>query len=693
MKRKGTLLTMLLMFAVAMAALAQRVEEGVQVTLIEVPVTVVDRDGNALRGLTAENFELYDDGKRVPIDYFEALDLSSRTAAPADGSLPRAATRHFLLMFDVANSSPGTIERAGEAAKEFVKGQLGPNDTAAVATFTAEAGARMITNFTKDRALLTDAIETLGHPKFFKVMDPLMISAIRTGGDGATVNGPGSRSLADSVIGDLAKEQERLAQRTNDSELRNRLRIQLTNLGNVARVLDRLPGQKQVILLSEGFDASLVQGRENIGAEATREADTVMNGEVWNVDNERRFGSTTSSSEVRELTDLFRRSDVVLHAIDIKGLRGSSDVSSASGRNEKSYESLFLITSPTGGTVFKNTNDIAATFSTMMKQQEVVYLLGFQARSTGKPGKFHSLKVKSAAPRIARVTHRPGYYEVSSKLSDLERTLSLGEILTTDAQIDDIAINLGVTALPGPGGKARVPVVVEIPSSGLLRALPGRKASAQIFLYAFNENGQVVDHLQQRMTLDLDSAGDALAKGGLRYYGSLHLPAGAYAVKALVRVDETGLIGFKRNDVRVPAFDQATLMQPVVFEEPGQWAMLLGPARGDDFAYPFTVGETKYIPKSNPEVKPGSESKVALFLYRMPLESLAVTSTLVSAGGARQPANVKLLGRTAPDERGAVKLLFAFNATNVAAGNHQLQFNVESKDGTKQEVSLPFIVR
>jgi VWFA-related protein len=693
MKRRGAVLTMLLTLAITGAAPAQRVDEGVQVTIVEVPVTVVDRDGNPVRGLTADNFELSDDGKRVPIEYFEVLDLSSTKASEESGPLPRAATRHFLLMFDVANSAPGTIERASEAAKEFVNRQLGPNDLAAVATFTAEAGARMVTNFTKDRTLLTNAIETLGNPKFFKVADPLMISAIRTGGGESGSVGPGSRSAGDSIAAEMAREQERLAKRTHDSEMRNRLRIQFTNLGNVARVLDRLPGQKQVILLSEGFDASLVQGRENIGAAATAEADSVMSGEVWNVDSEERFGSTTSSSEVRELTELFRRSDVVMHAIDIKGLRGSSDVSSAAGGRGKSFESLFLITSPTGGTVFKNTNDIATTFERMMKRQEVVYLLGFQARDTGKPGKFHTLKVKTATSRGGRVTHRPGYYEVSSKMSDLERSLTLAEILTTDAPIDDIVVNLGVTALPGPGGKARVPVVVEIPSSGLLKGLSGRKASAQIFLYAFNESGQVVDHLQERVNLDLDSAGDALQKGGIRYYASLRMPAGTYAVKALVRVEETGLIGFKRNDVRVPAFDQPAIAQPVGFEEAGQWPMLVGPARGDDFAYPFAAGEAKYIPKSVPEVKANQEYKVALFLYRVPLENLSVTSTLAGAGDVPQPASVRLLGRTSADERGAVKLLFAFDPKNIAAGSYQLRFDVTSKDGTRNEVALPFIVR
>lgn len=697
MKLKVTM-SVLLMVAVALPVYTQRVGETVHVTVVEVPVTVIDRDGNAVAGLTADNFELYDDGKKVPIDYFEVLDLrpSAQATAKADDPLPPAASRNFLLLFDLANSSPGTIERASVAAKEFVATQLGPRDLAAVATFTAEAGARMVTNFTRDKALLTKAVETLGHPKYFKAADPLMITAVTPAPTGEITDGGGvgvGSAAMEAEITKMIEDLNRVTKKVNDGEARNRIRIQFTNLARVARVLDRMRGQKQIILLSEGFDASLVQGRENIGAEATKEGDRIMAGEVWNVDSDQKFGNATATNDVREMGELFRRSDVTMHAIDIKGLRGTSDVTSGAPTKGKSVEGLHMITAPTGGSVFKNNNDMSQTFDKLMKQQEVVYLLGFQARTSGKPGKFHTLKVKAANPRGARVAHRPGYYEHTVRMTDLERTLTLAEIMMTDAAIDDVTLNLGSTTLPGPGGRARIPVVVEIPSSGLLKELQGTKANAQLLLYAFNESGQVIDHLQERIGLDLATAGDAVKKNGVRYYGSLRMPPGKYAVKALVRVEETGLIGFRRQDIEVPAFDTATIMRPVVFEDPGQWAMVLGPARGDDFAYPFAAGEAKYIPKSEPVIAANGEYKVALFLYRVPIENLSVGSTLVLADGSSQPANVSLLGRTSADERGSVKLLFNFKPQTIAAGRHELRFDVKTKDGTSTAVTLPFVVQ
>jgi VWFA-related protein len=220
-------ITFVLTMALAAPLFAQRMGEAVQVTVVEVPVTVVDRDGKAVPGLTAESFELYDEGKRVPIEYFDVLDLTStaKTAdAPAE-ALPPAATRHFLLLFDLANSSPGTIGRAREAATAFVTRDLGPRDLAAIATFTAEAGARMVTNFTRDKRLLSNAIETLGHPNYFRVADPLMISA-NVGAHSQTESGPGAAIDAEAIFAELTADQQRLAQTAHAGEMRNRLRIQ-----------------------------------------------------------------------------------------------------------------------------------------------------------------------------------------------------------------------------------------------------------------------------------------------------------------------------------------------------------------------------------------------------------------------------------------------------------------------------------
>jgi VWFA-related protein len=693
MKRTYRIAAALLAFAVSPLQ-AQRISESMQVTVIEVPVTVVDRSGSVVRGLTKEDFEVTDDGKRVPIDFFDVIDL--RAIPPEAKDAPPAAHRNFLLLFDLANSSPIAIERAAGAAKEFVEKHMEPRDLAAVSVFSAQGGMSMVTSFTSDRNVLRAAITTLGNPKYFKVADPLMISLASAGADRGNSDGAGgtageqkgSAIISSAILEDL-KQQNALSERTQQSELRNRLKMQLKQFGNVARMLDHLQGQKQIILLSEGFDPSIVTGRNKLGFEDTQETnDQILSGESYNVDSDKIFGSASSTNDITEMAALFRRSDVRLHAIDIAGVR--SGVDAREGAQKKSNEGLYLVTRPTGGTVFQNANDLSEGFDRMLKQQEVVYILGFNAGNTGKPGKFHELKVKTKA-KGARVASRSGYYEPTNKLSDLERALTLAEMLMIDAPMKDVDVRVAATALPGPGGKSRVPVVVELPGAKLLNGISGSTATANLYLYAFDATNKVADFMQQRISLDLAKAGDKIRQNGVRYYGTLRLPPGDYSVKALVRVEETAKVGLMRSDLNVPAFDTATVLPPVFLTEPGTWAMLRGPARGDDYPYPFAAGEATYVPLSHPTVKAGNDYNVALILYRVPLEELGVTPTIVSGTG-QSTADVKLLGRTAPDDRGSVKLLFKFRPDGLPAGEHQLRFTVKAHDGTERVVDMPFTI-
>ena len=161
---------MAFVFLMATAGLAQ-VSDRVNVTLVEVPVTVADGSGNAVRGLKAENFVLSDDRGKHAIATFDAVDFSAAAAAAA---IPAPARRSFLLLFDLSNTTPNAMARARRAAQEFVGSAVHPSDLAAVGTLSVEHGFRLVTAFTTDRALLNAAIAS---PLNFVVADPLGLAA------------------------------------------------------------------------------------------------------------------------------------------------------------------------------------------------------------------------------------------------------------------------------------------------------------------------------------------------------------------------------------------------------------------------------------------------------------------------------------------------------------------------------------
>lgn len=662
---------MLVAFLVAMPLFAQRIAESVQVTVIEVPVTVSDRAGNAVRGLAAENFEVYVDGRRVPIEYFEPLDLTTLSAAPAkpgESALPAAAYRNFLLLFDVANSDPGTIARAKEAAQQFVEKELGARDLVAVATYTAEHGARMVTSFTRDRDLLRSAIRTLGDAQYFKPADPLLLY-VKT-----NPNQPDPAEGNEAMVVEQMKELDTQTTRMADSESRERVRTQLRNFGAIARALDRLRGQKQIILLSPGFDARVITGRTDLSSQAAREENTaVERGEYWKVDSDQRFGSASGTNEISEMGELFRRSDVRLHAIDIRGLR--TGVDARDGARKANNEGLHLVTRPTGGMVIQNSNDLSAQFDQLMRQQEMVYLLGFTAKDSGKPGTFHKINVKLANAK-GEVAHRAGYFAMAPQMNVLESTISLTELLMTGSEVRDVP--LAVTAMPVPGASdvARVPVVVDITGAKLLEGATGANAAANVFVYAFDAQGKVHDYAQQRVALDLAKSGDAVRATGVRYVSALELPPGEYSLKTLVRVDGTGRTGLTTTRVVVPKYDATAVLPPITAGDATGWVTLVSPARGAAAAEILTLGETPFVPGTRVEMPAGGERQIVLLVRGHAVEKLAITPMLVAADGSAQAAPLTVIGRTSPDAHGVAKLLFRMQPKDIAPGSYELRFTV-----------------
>jgi len=84
-----------------------------------------------------------------------------------------ASRRSFLLVFDLSFSSPQSIGRAQQAARDFVARSVGNRDLVAIGSVDVDRGFRFLTAFTTDRELLVAAI---ADPRTFRTRDPLQIA-------------------------------------------------------------------------------------------------------------------------------------------------------------------------------------------------------------------------------------------------------------------------------------------------------------------------------------------------------------------------------------------------------------------------------------------------------------------------------------------------------------------------------------
>ena len=359
------LLALALPLAVTTVLPAQTFEGSSQVTAVEVPVNIVTRDGQPVRGLTAEDFEVYDGGDRQKISSFEVVDLkllNPEEAAPAPGAaaaprrfpveLRSAARRHFLLLFDLSFSTPSSILKARTAARDFVLHSLQPTDLAAVATYSLESGPKLVVTFTPDRAQLARAVDTLGYrqafdqtrsePLRFLVEPPdtaLLSEAAGRGGESPL------RGQQDQVLYEYLQSVALAAEKQERDFQMGRIAAYARSLSQVARSLDAVQGRKQVIFFSEGFDNRLFIGRDTTDPDALADNDRVVFGQSYFVDNDQRYGNTGVQENLRRMLEVFRRSDCVIHAVDIGGLRAGADQQA----RPNGEAGLFYIANETGG--------------------------------------------------------------------------------------------------------------------------------------------------------------------------------------------------------------------------------------------------------------------------------------------------------------------------------------------------------
>ena len=668
---------------VATAASAQ-LKETIEVHLVEVPVTVVDRAGDPVRGLKAANFEIFDQGKKQEITNFECIDYASSESMKATSPMNPNARRSFLLLFDLSFSSPVGRTKAQEAARNFIARGMQRRDLAAVGTVDVNRGFRLVTAFTTDRTLLTAAI---ANPQTFVASDPLQIAGrtvFDVQQDRVTQNEETGRVQLDTTVADIARFERRL----HDTYSRDRVERQLLLLGSMARTLRMLPGRKQVIFFSEGFDPRLVQGRDARDSVAAQdEMRETTSGNVWRVDTDARYGSSTSMTILNEMSRYFRSADVVLHAVDVQGVRVQNDVSEGSRIN--SNEALHLLSRPTGGEVFENSNNINTDLNQMMRRQEVVYVLGFRGRAAND-GRFHDVKVRLQGVPGAQLFHRAGYYDSGGETA-LERRLTAAEIILNDIPQNEIGVAALAAPFPSASGNATTPVVVDINGADLLKSAKGHTVSAEVYLYAFDEEGIVRDRMFQRVAFDTAKLGDRLSRSGVKYVAILSLPPGRYALKTLVRVGEDRK-GFVRTELDVPAENEVSLLPPLFIDDLTQWVVVRGGSHAGDAPYPFLINGEPFLPSASVEMKNGSTRRFAVFVFNAAADELAWEVATTDARGEAHSGAPSLLKEL--QGLNAAKLLFEYAPGDLHLGAGTFDITVRKKGSADaRKSSVPLVVQ
>ena len=155
-----------------------RFGEKVDVNVVNVDIFVTDKDGRPVSDLDQKDFEVLEDGKRVEITNFEAVD---RRVAPAPAGTPEAAVAdlsqepavasppagppsappvdatHLVVYIDNYNIRPPHRARVLQQLRDFLTRELRPDDRVMLVTYGLSLQVRL--PFTTDRAALARALD------------------------------------------------------------------------------------------------------------------------------------------------------------------------------------------------------------------------------------------------------------------------------------------------------------------------------------------------------------------------------------------------------------------------------------------------------------------------------------------------------------------------------------------------------
>src|SRR5262249_29337244 len=129
------------------------------------------------------------------------------------------------------------------------------------------------------------------------------------------------RGPQEEVLRDYMQAITQAADRSERQYDESRIKAYTRGLGHFAHVMSRVPGRKQVIYFSEGFDSRLLLGNTTNSVEAEQDAQSSISGEIWKVDSDNRWGNTQLQDMLYRMMEEFRRADCAVQAIDIAGLR------------------------------------------------------------------------------------------------------------------------------------------------------------------------------------------------------------------------------------------------------------------------------------------------------------------------------------------------------------------------------------
>jgi VWFA-related protein len=513
----------------------------VQSDIVLTNVVVRDKKtGEVVRGLKASDFTILENGKPQTIASFdyenvnEAAVLHEKTTVTGRATIADLVNRNFaqdpaelkdhrliVMFFDLSSMQPEDIDRAVEAAQDYINKKMQPADL--VALVSMATGLSMDQDFTSDKAALLKGVGGYNGTEG---------TGFANGNEGGT-----SAGTADDASSFTADDSEYNALNTDR---------ELYAIRTIAKSLERVNERKSMLYFSGGLTRQGIENQASMRA-ATNEA-VKANMAIYSVDS-------------RGLQALPPVGDA-----STGSLRGTASYSGAAMQNNlnanfSSQESLATLSSDTGGKAFFDSNDFAPAFQQVQHDTEAYYIVGFHSTNTARDGSYRHLTVKLNRSDV-KLDYRPGYYAPADfkHQKNEDREVALTEQLQSDLPATDVAVYLQALYFRLDENKFFVPVSLIVPGSQIHSVKNGDrdKANIDVMGQVKNAQGIIVGNVRDTVKLALDAA-QQVERKNIQYSTGFTLAPGRYHLKFVVRENQTGAMGSFETDLQVPDMKKTPL--------------------------------------------------------------------------------------------------------------------------------------
>jgi len=551
--------------------------------LIQIDVTVMDKNGKVVTDLTPDDFELFENGEKQQISNFSFITRlaggatvdggvtaqGAAATAPGPVRLKRGDVRRTIaFVIDDLNLSFASVYYTRKALKKFVDEQMQPDDMVAVIRTGGSVGT--LQQFTSDKRLLYSAIEKIRWNPLGGSFDSLAsvsqndtdVSERFTNESTQVASGMPKKYTLVHPHENVDEVQVATKKAAKNAVSQEDSFYAQTSLGAIKYIISgmtKLPGRKALMLFSDGLS-------------------------VGNITD--KAGTATVLSYLQEVVDVANRSSVVVYTFDTKGLRSMSISASDStyeiidghrSQKEKertkdfkdSQDGLVYFAQQTGGKALLNSDNLNGGIQRALDEQAGYYLLGYVPDTeTFDPNKrrFNKFEVKVKRPGL-KVSYRSGFF--SSNPGDgpkpqltVERRMA--EVLMSPFAESDVMLNINALYAHDPVDGAYVRSFLHIDARNLTfsdTAEGWKTASFDVVALMTGDNGVPVKDMESKYTIKTRGAAyESTLQNGFVYV--LIMPVknpGLYQYRVALRDTSSGKIGSASQIVEIPNLSKQKL--------------------------------------------------------------------------------------------------------------------------------------